>query len=347
MDTFTHGLLGAAASQVIFDTRLRRGAGLIGLVAAMAPDLDLLMGSASDPVSGMLYHRQFTHSLVFIPVGGLLTALLFLWMKPFRGVWPALMGAALIGYATHAPLDALTSYGTLLFWPFSMRRIAWDVMPIIEPIFTVVLLAGVVWTLMAQRVRPSQIALCMALAYLGFAVWQHHRAAEAQQQLVKARGQVTEHNRVMPEPGSLVLWRSVYISAGRIYADGIRVPWWHGPRVNVGGSARLATFADVPPQMAERDGTRRVFDVFAWFADGLIAPVDGEANVIGDMRYAVEASSLVPLWGMQFDADRSTRPIRWSPSRYGLGRFTATLWKTLVRDDASYRPLLDVLPASP
>jgi inner membrane protein len=347
MDTFTHGLLGAAASQVIFAKQLPRTAGLIGLVAAMTPDLDLLVGSGADPVSSLLYHRQFTHSLVFIPVGGLLTALLFLWMKPFRGVWPAVIGAALIGYATHAPLDALTSYGTLLFWPFSMQRIAWDIMPIVEPIFTGTLLAGVVWTSVVQRVRPSQLALAVALAYLGFAAWQHHRAAEVQQQLVTARGQAIEHSRVMPAPGSLVLWRSVYISTGRIYVDGIRVPWWHGARLKAGGSVRLATFADVPPQMAERDGTRRVFHVFAWFADDLIAAVEGEASVIGDIRYAVETSSLVPLWGIQFEAERSAQPMRWRASRHGRGDFIANTWGILIHGDPSYRPLLEVLSASP
>ena len=347
MDTFTHGLLGAAASQVIFAKQLPRTAGLIGLVAAMTPDLDLLVGSGADPVSSLLYHRQFTHSLVFIPVGGLLTALLFLWMKPFRGVWPAVIGAALIGYATHAPVDALTSYGTLLFWPFSMQRIAWDIMPIVEPIFTGTLLAGVVWTSVVQRVRPSQLALAVALAYLGFAAWQHHRAAEVQQQLVTARGQAIEHSRVMPAPGSLVLWRSVYISTGRIYVDGIRVPWWHGARLKAGGSVRLATFADVPPQMAERDGTRRVFHVFAWFADDLIAAVEGEASVIGDMRYAVESSSLVPLWGIQFEAERSAQPMRWRASRHGRGDFMANVWGILIHGDPSYRPLLEVLSASP
>jgi inner membrane protein len=347
MDTFTHGLLGAAASQVIFAKQLPRTAGLIGLVAAMTPDLDLLVGSGADPVSSLLYHRQFTHSLVFIPVGGLLTALLFLWMKPFRGVWPAVIGAALIGYATHAPLDALTSYGTLLFWPFSMQRIVWDIMPIVEPIFTGILLAGVVWTSVVQRVGPSQLALAVALAYLGFAAWQHHRAAEVQQQLVTARGQAIEHSRVMPAPGSLVLWRSVYISTGRIYVDGIRVPWWHGARLKAGGSVRLATFADVPPQMAERDGTRRVFHVFAWFADDLIAAVEGEASVIGDMRYAVQTSSLVPLWGIQFEAERSAQPMRWRASRHGRGDFIANAWGILIHGDPSYRPLLEVLSALP
>ena len=39
-----------------------------------------------------------------------------------------------------------------------------------------------------------------------------------------------------------------------------------------------------------------------WFADGLIAPVDGVASTIGDMRYAAEASRITPLWGMRFNS---------------------------------------------
>ena len=64
MDTFTHGLLGAAASQAVFAKKLPRGAGLIGFIAGMAPDLDLFLGSGTDPVASIVYHRQFTHSLI-------------------------------------------------------------------------------------------------------------------------------------------------------------------------------------------------------------------------------------------------------------------------------------------
>src|ERR671923_2849343 len=111
MDTFTHGLLGAAASQAIFGRKLPRSAGLIGLVAGMAPDLDLFMGSGADPVAGIVYHRQFTHSLIFIPLGALLVSLLFMWMKAFKGARAAVYGAAFGGYGLHPLLDAWPSYG--------------------------------------------------------------------------------------------------------------------------------------------------------------------------------------------------------------------------------------------
>lgn len=346
MDTVTHGLLGAAAAQALFSTRLPRAGGLIGLVAGMAPDLDFLMSSGADPVASFLYHRHFTHSLAFIPIGALLVSLLCIWMKPFRGVRLSVYGAALLGFGLHGLLDACTSYGTLLLWPFSYQRISWDVIAIVDLFFSVPLLVGVVWTSMGQRTAPARIAVCIALLYLGFGVWQHQRAADVQRQMAESRGHAIEHSRVMPQPGDLVVWRSVYVAGGRIYVDGVQVPWWGGPLLKAGGSVRLATFDDVPPAMAERDGTRRVFDVFTWFADGLIAPMEEISYGLGDLRYSADPSGLVPLWGMQFDERRSDGPARWRSPNSSRLRLVKTMWRFLFHRDPGYRPVFGVLPAS-
>jgi inner membrane protein len=340
MDTLTHGLLGAAASQAIFGRQLPRSAGLIGLVAGMAPDLDLLLSMTADPLASILYHRQFTHSLIFIPVGALLVSLLFIWMRSFKGVRPAVFGAALVGYGLHGPLDACTSYGTLLLWPFSYTRIAWDVIAIVDPIFSLTLLVGALWALAVRQPRPAQVAVSLALIYLGFGVWQWNRALGLQHQLATARGQVIERGRVLPLPGSLVSWRSAYISAGQIYVDGARVPWWTAPLVKPGGSTRLITLEMLPRPMGEREDTRRAFEVFSWFADGLTAPVEGVPATIGDMRYAAEASSLMPLWGLQFDGERA---IRWRPPSNSRWRIVAGIWRSLVNAAPDYRPLNEVL----
>ena len=99
--------------------------------------------------------------------------------------------------------------------------------------------------------------------------------------------------------------------------------------------------------MAERDDTRRVFEIFAWFADGLIAPVDGVASTIGDMRYAAEASSITPLWGMQFDAHQVNGPTRWRPPNSSRTRIVTNIWRSLIDHYPGYRPVHDVLNARP
>ena len=75
MDPLTQGALGAALPQAANASRYAASAGLLGFLAGMAADLDVLIRSSEDPLLFLEYHRQFTHSLVFIPAGGLLCAL--------------------------------------------------------------------------------------------------------------------------------------------------------------------------------------------------------------------------------------------------------------------------------
>ena len=75
MDPLTQGTLGATLATSGSRQREAVAAGVLGFLAGMAADLDVLIRSPSDPLLFLEYHRQFTHSLIFIPVGGLLCAL--------------------------------------------------------------------------------------------------------------------------------------------------------------------------------------------------------------------------------------------------------------------------------
>lgn len=73
MDPLSQGVLGASASQSIAsEPGKQRLSLLVGFLAGMAPDLDVLIRSAEDPLLFLNFHRQFTHSLLFVPVGALL-----------------------------------------------------------------------------------------------------------------------------------------------------------------------------------------------------------------------------------------------------------------------------------
>jgi len=126
MDPLTQSTLGAALPQSVARKPHVGLAMLCGLLAGMAPDLDVFIRSNEDPLLFLEYHRQFTHSLLFIPLGASLVAL------TLHGLWGRLRGHrfrdififCLLGYATHALLDACTTYGTQLLWPFSDQRFA-------------------------------------------------------------------------------------------------------------------------------------------------------------------------------------------------------------------------------
>jgi inner membrane protein len=248
---------------------------------------------------------------------------------------------AIICYATHAPLDALTSYGTQLFWPFSNTRAALDWIGIVDPVYSLPLLAGVIWTARTGRARAARMALLLTSLYLCFGGWQHHRAVQTQRQLAAMRGQPMLHARAMPAPGWLVMWRSVYVTQGEtgkgLVVDGMRIPWFGAPRVLEGGSVLSARFEELPASAQANAQTRRRFDIFNWFADGLIAKISGEENAYGDERFTIDVESLVPLWGLKIDpATGAAR--RWSPPP-SQGRNFSRALRTLVFGDARYRTL--------
>jgi inner membrane protein len=75
MDTITHMLLGATTAQLAFRQRLGRGATWAAVVAAVAPDLDILAGPVLralgfDTGGGnhLVVHRGLSHSLLMAPV---------------------------------------------------------------------------------------------------------------------------------------------------------------------------------------------------------------------------------------------------------------------------------------
>ena len=76
MDPITQGTVGAAFAQSTANKNNILRIGVIGFLAGLAPDLDVLIRSSNDPILFLEYHRQFSHSLFFIPFGSLIVALL-------------------------------------------------------------------------------------------------------------------------------------------------------------------------------------------------------------------------------------------------------------------------------
>ena len=78
MDPVTQSALGASLAQTQSNSNKVWAAAILGCIGGLAPDLDVLISSSEDPLLFLEYHRQFTHSLIFIPFGSLLVSL-FCW----------------------------------------------------------------------------------------------------------------------------------------------------------------------------------------------------------------------------------------------------------------------------
>eukprot|EP00494_Astrolonche_serrata_P005892 UN05909 len=83
-----------------------------------------------------------------------------------------------VGYATSGLLDACTSYGTHLLWPFSDERVAWNIIAIVDPVFSLILMVGLLLGFRYRHATPARSVLVLATIYLMIGTWQHHRAKE-------------------------------------------------------------------------------------------------------------------------------------------------------------------------
>jgi inner membrane protein len=339
MDPITHGLLGATVAKTTMWRRVPHGVGIIGAVGAMAPDIDVLIFSPNDPTMGWLYHRHFTHSFLLIPLIGLLAALPFLALKRFKDYRGAVILASIIGCATHTMLDSLTNYGTQQLWPFADTRVTWDAMPIVDPIYSLIFIIGLIFTARTKSMRGVQWALALALLYVAFGFWQHQRALGVQQALLALRKHQPTQARVLPMPGWLLFWRSLYIAEGRLYADGVRVPWVGEAKVLPGAQANATTFSDLPAPAQANAEAQRQFKILDWFAGGYLAPVNGNPNTVGDMRLTTSIEGLTPMWGLQFTP--AGAPQRLASPGLG-GRNAQELLRGLIFGDERYRPLAEL-----
>src|SRR5210317_553375 len=139
MDPVSQGVVGAAFAQTAARRAQLATVAWYGALGGMAPDLDVLFQSPTDPLLFLEFHRQFTHSLVFIPIGGLICAFIFyhLFAKKSNLSFRNTYLFSTIGYGSHGIIDTCTTYGTQLYWPFSDARLAWNTVSVIDPLFTI------------------------------------------------------------------------------------------------------------------------------------------------------------------------------------------------------------------
>lgn len=276
-----------------------RLAALAGVAGGMAPDLDVFIRSSTDPLLIFEYHRHFTHSLIFIPVGGLIVSFL-LWMlfRRWKVRFSRLYLLATLGYATHSLLDASTSYGTMLLWPFSNARIAWDNIAIVDPLFTLPIMAGAVLATIKRDRRWVAGALCFAIAYLGFGFIQRERAEAMIARTALDRGHNYVRLDAKPNLGNLIVWRTLYEWNGRYYVDAVRLGTFADNELFEGRSVEKLDTATAFPELGRDSVQYTDLRRFSWFADDWLA---SDADLVGDLRYGRLPNSTEPLWGIRVD----------------------------------------------
>lgn len=337
MDPVTQGVLGAVAAQAILGPRAGHRVWIAGLAGGMLPDLDVVLEPFADPALPWELHRHFTHAYVMAPVLGLLAGLALLVLPGFRAMRTTTLLAAVLGALTHAPLDLCTSFGTKVYWPFSLENATLDLFPIIDPVFTIVLLTCVLLAGFRRTRTPALVAVAFLALYVGAALHQRDAALDAQAVLAQSRGHTPVRARVMPAPASLFVWRSLYEVDGRIVADVIRPNPLGNTTFVEGGSMPVLREADLPRGTLDDARVRNVFGRFATFADQWTAWLPGRTDAIGDMRFSIDAG-FRPPWSLTLGQTPGEPAIAWTSPSFE-SRDTQGLLEVILGTSEDLRPL--------
>jgi len=142
VDPITHTMTGATLAAAGLRRATPLAAGTL-MLAANAPDIDVLIYLVGNEYDALAFRRGWTHgplALLALPFAVLGVALAWdRWVRRRRDprATPAragpLLALAALGVLTHPALDWLNNYGIRLLMPFSLRWFYGDAVFIIDP----------------------------------------------------------------------------------------------------------------------------------------------------------------------------------------------------------------------
>jgi inner membrane protein len=331
MDSLTQALLGATVQGAMLGRWQGRKALLYGAVLGSLPDLDVMI-RYTDAVAAMTYHRGFSHSiLVLSGLAALLTWLVRRWRpnpdysmrRLFLSLWLVL--------ATHPLLDCFTSYGTQLFWPLLTPPIAWSSIFIIDPLYTLPLLAAVAGALLfGLRGRPPRLplaALALSSLYLATSLGGKFMAEQRVTEVLDREGIRPQAVFITPTPFNTLLWRVIVLD-GEDYHEAL-VSWFDRKPPQL---ERIPRGTDLARRL--RDSPQHVR--LAWFTHGILRydQID-QVLVVTDLRLGM--TGFHPFRFILAERrDGRWQPVgearRWPTSRGDLTRLRV-LWQRTWHQD--------------
>ncbi|WP_031427429.1 metal-dependent hydrolase [Flavimarina sp. Hel_I_48] len=272
MDSLTQIVLGAAVGEAVLGKKAGNKAMIYGAIAGTIPDLDTLVGKFLDPLTAIEIHRGVSHSILFsiimAPALGWLVSKIH---KKTAATWQNWSWLFFWSLITHPLLDAHTTWGTQLFWPFDLR-LAYQNIFVIDPLYTVPFLIFLIlamrlpkislkrrkWNRIGLLVSSSYMVLSLVLKGIAF-----HKFEEALD--TQAIDYLEMDTR--PAPFNTILWAAnidvgdAYLLADYSFFDSKpisfrRVPKQHqllGDLANTNTVSRLAKISEGWYAMTKKD----------------------------------------------------------------------------------------------
>jgi inner membrane protein len=217
MDSLTHALTGAVIARAIDDKKIGNWGTIAGLAMGFFPDSDFVLG-LFNRYFYLQYHRDFTHSLLLIPFYALFLSWLFTKISNRHHFW-RFYKICLPVLVSHIILDLLTSYGTMIFSPFWKRRFAWDLIFIIDLVFSgIVFFPFLVSTFWKKKAQVICLGSITGLTIYIFFCWvQHDQAIEETKSFVKTLNEEVIQVVALPQPLSPFRWANYVETKDKVY----------------------------------------------------------------------------------------------------------------------------------
>jgi inner membrane protein len=220
MDSVTQITLGTAVAVAVMGRRVPVWqSALWGAAAGTTPDLDVVV-DFGDAILNMTRHRAESHALFFLTLASPIFAGAATWISKRPGLFKRWLLAFWLVFVTHVLVDYLTVYGTQLLQPFTDYPFGRGSIFIIDPLYTLPLLIGLLACLISKSSRRftfNSIGLSVSTLYLiwGLGVQQHVESV-AQKSLPTSL-QSEAQLLVTPSPLNSVLWRVLVTSPTHYY----------------------------------------------------------------------------------------------------------------------------------
>ena len=306
MDPLTQGIVATTASQSVSSKEKIFLASLVGFLSGLAPDIDIFIRSNDDPLLFLEFHRQFTHSLVFIPIGGLICSLVFyhLFTKRNNFTFKETYIYSTIGYATHGIIDSFTTYGTQLLWPFTDERFAWNTISVIDPLFTLPVIALCLLTLIKKNKKYSFYAITWMLMYQLTGFVQKDRAENIIYDYAKLQGHNINEIEAKPSFANIVVWKVIYSDDSNYYVNAIRLGSSH--KVYPGEMIKKLDVRNDFKWLKTNTQQAKDVERFRWFSNNYLGVSKHNNNVIYDIRFSSIPNEVEGLWGIQLDKNKGS-----------------------------------------
>jgi len=326
MDLLSQGLLAATSPTSFNKKKQNRGKLFFCLfLVGLFPDIDVLFSNANNPLSELDLHRQFSHSFILAPIFSILLSFIFKITFLKKEKFTCMYLLVLLAYTSHILLDSLTSYGTSFLWPISTQKYSFNLISIIDPIYTSILLLCALFYFLKKTIL-QRIFFLLSISYLASSFIIKNNIKNSFNKLTQQRQHQVIKSVIKPSFGNIILWRSVYLHKDKIYADAYRFQLFKPNKIIQGDEKSRFHLKQLGQsfQNVKRNDYLIIDRYIKQHSNDFVsltkAP-DSSEYYFNDERFSLLPHKLNPVWA-----------LKWSPQKSRLKRFKMTYFRKFSQD---------------